>query len=223
MSTRGCVGRLTSKPGEPLKWKGRYIHFDAYPSGLGARLYELRNGHFKGDTKAMLKVLLDDHKAGWSTIDGDFNNEPGYMEPDYCSEKDPEKQKVLREKYFSIPKCYCHGSRSDKAYSVNEKNASGSGCEYGYLFTSDGNIMVVISCDSCDRNAKWKVVGQVDLNEVAPDWEKLPLIQVAVLKKQFDAEVEEQKKIDVKVLEVKKLEEKGKEEFKNSDLYEIIG
>jgi len=74
MSTRSCIARLTSKPGEPITFRGKYSHWDGYPSGLGATLFKLWRGHFKKDTNAMLKVLIDDCRCGWSTINGaDFN------------------------------------------------------------------------------------------------------------------------------------------------------
>lgn len=75
MSTRGCIARLTSKIGaKKIKFFGVYAHWDNYPNGTGSTLFQLRNGHFKKNTKAMLKCLIDDHKAGWSTINNaDFN------------------------------------------------------------------------------------------------------------------------------------------------------
>lgn len=74
MSTRGCIARLISKPGKKIRFSGSYNHWDSYPSGLGSTLFQLRNGHFKGNTLAMLKYLIDDHPRGWSTInDADFN------------------------------------------------------------------------------------------------------------------------------------------------------
>jgi hypothetical protein len=36
MSTRGAIARLTSVL--PLRWKGRYHHWDSYPDGLSREL-----------------------------------------------------------------------------------------------------------------------------------------------------------------------------------------
>ena len=73
MSTRGCIARITSNEGETMKFKGVFAHWDNYPSGTGKTLFNLRNGHFKGNTEEMLKVIIDNHKRGWSTINGNFD------------------------------------------------------------------------------------------------------------------------------------------------------
>lgn len=65
MSTRSVIARKNG-----TGFTGVYHHWDGYPSGLGATLFELRNKHFKGDTAAMLAFLIDEHPAGWSTING---------------------------------------------------------------------------------------------------------------------------------------------------------
>jgi hypothetical protein len=49
-------------------WKGRYHHWDGYPSGLGATLIAAKDKHFGGDLAKMTKHLIDDEKVGWSTI-----------------------------------------------------------------------------------------------------------------------------------------------------------
>ena len=75
MSTRSVIARPTT----PGHFRGRYHHWDGYPSGVGVTLVELYNGIFKQDLGRMLKVLLDDHPAGWSTINGaNFRLKPGY-------------------------------------------------------------------------------------------------------------------------------------------------
>lgn len=77
MSTRSVIARPTT----PGHFSGRYHHWDGYPSGVGITLVELYNGFFKQDLGRMLKVLLDDHPAGWSTINGaNFRLKPGYAD-----------------------------------------------------------------------------------------------------------------------------------------------
>jgi hypothetical protein len=79
MSTRSVIARPWGKG-----FRGRYHHWDGYPSGLGAELYALAqpDGPFGGDTQKMLKVLIDEHPGGWSTINGaDWSKKPGFEEP----------------------------------------------------------------------------------------------------------------------------------------------
>lgn len=170
MSTRGGIARQSGKG-----FRGRFHHWDSYPEGLGATLFNLRNYHFQGDTKAMLKVLIDDHPAGWSTINGkDFNIEPAYM--DYTNENE--------QLWEVTPLCYCHGARSEPSQELTEKNASNCGCEYIYVFTNDGNTMYILSsfgsygkmigAFGCgDPDAVWKPIAKVDLNGDEPDWENI--------------------------------------------------
>ena len=75
MSTNGIIA--WGKSG--TDWEGRYHHWDSYPNALGKTLYDLYNGYFKKNSRAMKKVLFTNHPAGWSSInDCDFNLEPGF-------------------------------------------------------------------------------------------------------------------------------------------------
>ncbi len=163
MSTRGVIARATKDV-----FEGRYHHWDAYPDGLGKTLYGLFSGHFKGDLEAMLKFLLDDHTAGWSTINNrDFTLEAGFDGPG--------------------PNCYCHGSRKGRASAVTNRNASGCGCEWAYVFSSPGGVptMEIYSAYHRDGNkaigmfgqgdplAEWKRCASVNLLEPEPDWEAI--------------------------------------------------
>lgn len=161
MSTRSVIARKTQSG-----FSGVYHHWDGYPTALGATLFALFNGHFKRDLPAMLKYLIDEHPAGWSTINGaDFSKEPGFDND-------------------GAPQCYCHGSRKEKANSAwTEKNSQASGCEWAYVF--DGTNMLVLSSYhpeggkmigmfGCgDADAKWYQVATVDLNATEPDWESI--------------------------------------------------
>jgi hypothetical protein len=64
--------------------RGRYHHFDGYPSGVGATLWELYRHVFECNIGEMRKVLIDDHPAGWSTInvsvEGWKARKPGYVD-----------------------------------------------------------------------------------------------------------------------------------------------
>lgn len=178
MSTRAVIARLVG----PGRFRGNYHHWDGYPNGLGASLHELYHNHFNKDIGVMLKYLIDDHPAGWSTICGrDFTQEPGYVE-------NPEV-KAHQKQSEQPPECFCHGDRKDDGWIVTEKNASGSGCEYAYAFTkgeNGHNLMVVLSSyrkdggkmvgffGFGDKDALWREIGVVDLDsETGPDWEAI--------------------------------------------------
>lgn len=73
MSTRGVIAVQHGHG-----FKGRYHHFDSYPSGLGRTLYYWAN---KMPRDKLIKLLIDEHPAGWSTIVGrDLTKEPGYVD-----------------------------------------------------------------------------------------------------------------------------------------------
>lgn len=179
MGTRGVIARIT-----PNGFRGRYHHWDSYPSGLGESLWKLYHGHFKGDLRAMLKVLIDEHPAGWSTICGkDFSLQAGYVESitDRTKEIDKDKQRPL---------CYCHGDRKEKGWEVTEKNASGSGCEWAYVFNEETSEMLILAsyCNYSDKmkgvkmvgffgcgdeTAIWKLTKKVKLNGKEPNWKRI--------------------------------------------------
>ena len=168
MSTRGCIARLNGD-----SFKGVYHHWDSYPTALGATLWELYHGFFKQDIELMLKTLIDEHPAGWSTInDKDFSIKAGFIEHGGGESK--------------CPQCYCHGDRHEEAQVVTDKNASGMGCEYAYVFHQ--NRMAVMSSYTNitgktekmigafgmgDPNAKWRPIAVIDLNGEEPDWESI--------------------------------------------------
>jgi len=181
MATRGAIARLTHVL--PAKWAGRYHHWDSYPSGLGATLWNLYHGHFNRDLNQMLKVLIDDHPAGWSSLNAcDFAQEPGFIEP---------LDSTHEGESASRPQCYCHGERQEEGWLVTDGNASGSGCEWAYAFTSatttDGqyhHTMLVLSSytphgkmigmfGQGDPKALWPVVAVVNLNGAEPEWERI--------------------------------------------------
>lgn len=167
MSTRAVIARQTGEH----TFSGRYHHWDGYPSGLGATLFKLAqpDGPFEGDVPRMLKVLLDEHPAGWSTINAaDFSKEPGFREND-CNDG------------TKGPMCYCHGTRSEKEHVVTEKDASAIGCEWAYVFTEDRRMLVLssycpdgvkmIGAFGCgDPEATWQVVAEVNLAGAEPEW-----------------------------------------------------
>lgn len=188
MSTRGAIARMTHVL--PLHWAGRYHHWDSYPTGLGKELWELFHGHFERDLDRMLRVLINEHPAGWSTITGaDFRLTPGWGEA-------PNDDVTSVENPGCRPNCYCHGERSEEAWLVTDDNASGSGVEWAYVFTSvlaldDGQeeehlcTMLVLSSYFAsgekmigmfgmgDPKAHWRIAAVIDLQGSEPDWERI--------------------------------------------------
>lgn len=86
------------------------------------------------------------------------------------------------------PQCYCHGRRHEEAMKVTEENASGSGCEYAYVFDEatkemyvlssyrgNGNGKKMVGWFGCgDEKATWNTLAVVKLDEKKePDWEKM--------------------------------------------------
>jgi hypothetical protein len=166
MSTRSIIARRTGNGG----WEGRYHHWDGYPEGVGATLFSAYNGHFEKDADAMLKYLVDDHPAGWSTINGaDFSMEPGFNGPG--------------------PSCYCHGDRSEEGFLITSEDESCAGAEYVYVVDVEDQSMTVLErayrngeravqffgIDAADvaEGVHWRAVAVVDLNGIEPPWERM--------------------------------------------------
>lgn len=180
MGTRGIIAF-----GTPEKWRGNYHHWDSYPTGLGATLWDAyHSAFFNKDLALMEKTLVDDHLAGLSSICGaDFSKPFGYVS---TLPKDLDSPEY--EEYQAKPKCYCHGDRSEEPgepYSYDKDNVSGgnngfSSWWYTYIIekTEDGAILHCLLPDSS------LPMESYDLNGEEPDWEK-------VLSDPADAEDEE--------------------------------
>jgi len=215
MSTRGVIARQNESS---KGFTGVYHHWDSYPEGLGKTLWQLWHGYFNRDTKAMLKKLIDEHPAGYSTIVGkDFALPIGYNDLDeqpcakcgkpnwehyYQNWKHHGKKLTIKARaemasnnYIALghcfeyiethnPECFCHGARHEKAWVVTDKNASGSGCEYAYVFNGNGQMAILSSFCSDgekmigiagmgDPDAKWKPIAIIDLAGSEPDWKQI--------------------------------------------------
>ena len=150
MSTRALIARTTSDGG----WEARYHHWDGYPEGLGATLYDLFNGHFEQDAKAMLHILLDEHPGGWSNIiDADFNEAPGFgASPG--------------------PQCYCHGERSEGPFNfITDEGPDYAGAEYCYIINTHDSVMTARKY--AYRSSGWKTLAVVPLLGPEPAWDKM--------------------------------------------------
>jgi hypothetical protein len=163
MSTRSCIGRKTKSGFEAV-----YHHWDGYPSGVGQTLFQIRKSHFKNDTKKMVNFLLS--KPGWSTINKDWDMPVAEMDSDKVEDGGP---------------IYYDASRADQELLTN-KNASGSGCEYAYIFEDDKmhilSSVTMINGEKSkmigmfgmgDENACWDLLATIDLNGDEPDWDEI--------------------------------------------------
>jgi len=148
MSTRGMIARLGVQPGTIV---GRYHHFDSYPDGLGRALWNAYHDYFHKNLWAMMKFLIDDHPAGWSTIvESDFNLAPGYYDKD---------QPV---KIFG-PLCYCHGHSHSLDRSIAPLQLEDmQNLDYAYVL--DNQVMVILDYGN--------VIAEIDLNSNEPNWRK---------------------------------------------------
>jgi len=62
VSTRSCIAR----PSDDHLFEGVYVHWDGYPSGVGAALHAAVK--FFGSAELAALYLIDDHPAGWSSL-----------------------------------------------------------------------------------------------------------------------------------------------------------
>ncbi len=132
---------------------GRYHHSDGYPNGLGVSLIEAYVEGFAGRRVnnagflRMVKTLVFDHPAGWSTINGaDWSLEPGFGKGGIVLDDEDEHEPLKRA--TNRPQCYCHGDRSDEGGTlvcVNEGHTYclGDGCQpediaWAYRLTPEG-------------------------------------------------------------------------------------
>ena len=158
MGTRSIIARGTRD-----SWEGVYHHWDGYPTALGATLFKVFNGYFEQNAKALLRILLDEHRGGWSTINNaDFSQPPGFDGPG--------------------PKCYCHGTRSEGPYDLLlSYGKDWAGAEYCYVINPKTSVMSVLervydngthamSMFGLDSGAPgWKCLADVPLLGPEPD------------------------------------------------------
>jgi hypothetical protein len=122
MATRGVIAR--SYDGKT--WRGRYHHFDSYPTGLGVALQDCLR-YFNGDIEKMLEYLIDQHPAGWSTILGsDFGLPAGFK-----TFRSVEEWPVPHQ-----PLCYCHGERNEQEFTITNEDDTDTEFAYVYDFAA---------------------------------------------------------------------------------------
>jgi hypothetical protein len=174
MATRGCIARKAANGIE-----ARYHHWDSYPSALGAALFHLYHDHFQCDVEAMLAVLIDQHPAGWSTInDKDFSLAPGFSTFEFNAGVGRSFNSQLYYQQLAVyekteqarrPQCYCHGERHEEGHLYTSlPEAHQSGAAYAYVIDSSTLCMEVYALRPNER-----LIAQVDLNGDEPNWDEM--------------------------------------------------
>lgn len=167
MSTYGVIARRTA-----TGFVGRLHQNVGNPHILGKALFRLRNGHFQGDTASMLRVLIDEHPAGWSDITNkDFTLAPGFV---------LKRPYLSMERYLALPdahqpQCYCHGERNDPPVTFTEENIP-MDATFLYLIDEVSHTMEI----HLYRWTQWQttgaperlLIGSVALDGLEPSWSR---------------------------------------------------
>ncbi len=147
MSTRSVVARQRGDG-----FKGRYVHLDGYPSGVGARLYELCNALGAEQT---LKVLTEDH-YGWSSIHQSDQLNSGYHDARF-------------ELVDGIGIAYTTVNNQSSPGEWITHDGDGWGTEYAYVIAPDAGTMSVFS----RLGESWRLLVVVRLDQPEPDWSEI--------------------------------------------------
>ena len=173
MSTRSVIARPVD--GVELDFRGRYVHSDGYPSGVGQTLFVALREQFNGDLGAMLKLIIDDHPAGWSSLmNADFSLKPGFTSYDVPKKfKRPngttDWERYLQSPQWRRPRCYCHGQRRWGDEPRTRANVLDSDIEYLYLIHEPARVMTILM----PREDSFTHLTEIDLDGEAPDWKAL--------------------------------------------------
>lgn len=172
MSTRAVIARVGDHEG---KFSGVYHHWDGMPTSLGKYLTELLVGHFQNDLSKMLRVLVDEHPAGWSTVyQKDFSLKPGYTWQRVQSPSPSlgEKQYRAARKAYDLhpdirrPQCFCHGERHEEPSVFTEKDLQDTDVEWLYAIDEQNRRLYI-------RDVSHDAEEIVELDGTPADWEKI--------------------------------------------------
>jgi hypothetical protein len=147
VSTRSVIARPTPEGG----FRGTYCHYDGYPAHQGRILFDAVTGHFAGDPEAACRYLIDEHRAGWSVLGGDFTIPAGYQ-------AGSDRQPLANQ-------CYCHGDRQEPSRPpLTEQTARDAFIDYAYVL--EANRLRVLT----NRPGGWQPVAEAAWTE-RPDWD----------------------------------------------------
>lgn len=122
-------------------WKGRYVHWDGYPSGVGCALVEIRQRLYPNDLPGMIKMLTEDHWY-WSSLVGS-DQQPDLPYPD--------------DRMAVVPGVGVSGNGNAKPDEWVTPDID-AGCEWCYVLTDAG--IVVLEAKRGGRHA----VGMFGIN-----------------------------------------------------------
>jgi len=140
MSTRSVIARVGKTEGEFI---GRYFHWDGSPTTRGPLLWKMLHSEFKCVLPAMLRYLLDEHTAGWSSPE----SRSCYCHP-WLSER-PEFRNRPAEESFE--------------YTQEQVQRGETDIEYLYVFDEEKNTLAV-------RDVSGDAEILTDLAGPEPDW-----------------------------------------------------
>lgn len=117
-------------------WRGRYIHWDGYPSGVGRTLHKIvrRDGRDKA-----VRVLVEDH-AGWSSVNGEADPKVGLGMDDGRFEAVPGYGTAYTTTKLNIfgEKNYQQARKSDWI----RHDGDDCGTEYAYVLRANGMVVL---------------------------------------------------------------------------------
>lgn len=169
MSTRGCIAI-----GTPKAWRGLYNHWDSYPTGLGAALWEhLQNKNLKDFANKLLKFddwecYVRDGICEWC---GKHSTQPRCISGELISMKyngllkpyeypDPECKKHMHESYDDISESY-----------ITHKNADSLFIEWVYVIDPQRQEFHILFGNF--HRGCHELINTYKLDSKEPDWKSI--------------------------------------------------
>lgn len=162
-------------------FRGRYHHWDGYPSGLGHQLWDLYHGHFAGDVEAMTTYLIAEEPVGWSTINGaDFDQPKGWVESGTSdTPHGPQSYSCRGETSDEPDGYYIHSDGDDGgtewAYVLGARSLFIFERRFGLPHDDQGHGvgMFGLGASNTEEGGYWAPVAELPWEKDEPDWEKL--------------------------------------------------
>lgn len=131
--------RSTVAVPEGDSWRGRYVHWDGYPSGVGGALQHIRAELYPDDLDGMVKMLTVDHWY-WSTLDG-----AGQLSD--IDKDDP--------RWVPVPDVGVAGNEQQASPDEWVKPEDDYGCEWAYVLTPAGIVVFEATLEGGGHATGW--------------------------------------------------------------------